>query len=199
MSKEKVQMDPKYIIKLTVTLFLTCCVVAGALGAKIAVGDKHEVYAFCGDGSFHMMHGEIITALMERKKINVCLFDNASYGCINNLQVGHGNKTLCTELRYRNKDGLFGDFLNIDYAKVAEGYGCKAYTIRTMEELVAAFEDAKKIKNVPVLFDIKVLPKTMTDGYGSWWRVGDTEVSERQENLDAYADHLAHVKDARKY
>ena len=39
----------------------------------------------------------------------------------------------------------------------------------------------------------------MTDGYDSWWRVGDTEVSERQENLDAYADHLAHVKDARKY
>ena len=33
MSKEKVSMDPKYIIKLTVTLFLTCCVVAGALGA----------------------------------------------------------------------------------------------------------------------------------------------------------------------
>ena len=33
MSKEKVQMDPMYIIKLTVTLFLTCCVVAGALGA----------------------------------------------------------------------------------------------------------------------------------------------------------------------
>jgi len=173
--------------------------IAGALGAKLAVGDKHEVYAFCGDGSWHMMHSEIITALMERKKINVCLFDNASYGCINNLQVGHGNKTLCTELRFRNKDGLFGDFLNIDYAKVAEGYGCKAYSIRTMEELVAAFEDAKKVKNVPVVFDIKVLPKTMTDGYGSWWRVGDTEVSERQENLDAYADHLEHVKDARKY
>ena len=30
--KEKVQMDPKYIIKLTVTLFITCVVVAGALG-----------------------------------------------------------------------------------------------------------------------------------------------------------------------
>ena len=65
--------------------------------------------------------------------------------------------------------------------------------------LVAAFEDAKKVKNQPVLFDIKVLPKTMTDGYGSWWRVGDTEVSERQENLDAYASHMEHVKDARKY
>ena len=32
MSKEKVQMDPKYIIKLTVTLFVTCVVVAGLLG-----------------------------------------------------------------------------------------------------------------------------------------------------------------------
>ena len=30
--KEKIQMDPKYIIKLTVTLFITCVVVAGALG-----------------------------------------------------------------------------------------------------------------------------------------------------------------------
>ena len=78
-------------------------------------------------------------------------------------------------------------------------YGCKGYTIRTMDELKAAFADAKTVKDVPVLFDIKVLPKTMTDGYGSWWRVGDTEVSERQENLDAYASHLEHVKDARKY
>ena len=173
--------------------------VAGALGVKLAIGDKREVYAFCGDGSFNMLHGELITACQEHKKINICLFDNASFGCINNLQVGHGNVTLCTELRYRNKEGLFGDFMDIDYAKVAEAYGCKAYHIRTMEELVAAFEDAKKVKNRPVLFDIKVLPKTMTDGYGSWWRVGDTEVSERQENLDAYASHLEHVKDARKY
>lgn len=81
---------------------------------------------------------------------------------------------------------------------VAAGYGCKTYTATNLEELKAALLDAKK-QTVSTLIDIKVLPKTMTDGYGSWWRVGDTEVSERQENLDAYADHLAHVKDARKY
>lgn len=173
--------------------------VAGALGVKLAIGDKHEVYAFCGDGSFHMLHGELVTAAQEHKKVNICLFDNASYGCINNLQVGQGNEVLCTELRYRNKDGLFGDFMDIDYAGVAEAYGCKAYRVRTLEELSAALEDAKKIKNRPVLFDIKVLPKTMTDGYGSWWRVGNPEVSERKENHVAYAEHLAHVKDARKY
>lgn len=44
----------------------------------------------CGDGSQHA-HGELV-AVMERKKINICLFDNA-FGCINNLQ-GHGNATL---------------------------------------------------------------------------------------------------------
>ena len=173
--------------------------IAGALGVKIAIGDKREVYSFVGDGSFNMLHSELITACQEHKKINICLFDNARFGCINNLQVGHGNSTFCTELRYRNKDGLFGDFMNIDYAAVAKAYGCKSYTVRTMDELVKAFEDSRKIKHTPVLFDIKVLPKTMTDGYGSWWRVGDTEVSENPANLKAYKDHLAHVKDAKKY
>ena len=31
-TKEKVDMDPKYIITLTVTLFVTCVIVAGLLG-----------------------------------------------------------------------------------------------------------------------------------------------------------------------
>ena len=40
MSKEKVQMDPAYIIKLTVTLFLTCVIVAAALGGVNAVTEE---------------------------------------------------------------------------------------------------------------------------------------------------------------
>nr|WP_326185790.1 FMN-binding protein [uncultured Oscillibacter sp.] len=36
-TKEKVDMDPKYIIKLTVTLFVTCLVVAAALGGVNAI------------------------------------------------------------------------------------------------------------------------------------------------------------------
>ncbi len=174
--------------------------IAGALGVKLAIGDEHEVYSFCGDGSFNMLHSELITAVQEGKKIIVCLFDNASFGCINNLQVGHGNATLCTELRARGADGaLSGKFLDINYAQVAASYGCVAYQARTMGELKEALEQAKAVKGRPVLIDIKVLPKTMTDGYGAWWRVGDTEVSEFEGNRRAYADHLAHVKDARKY
>ena len=87
----------------------------------------------------------------------------------------------------------------VDFATIAEGYGCKAYTIHTLEELRQALVDAKRIQDGPVLFDIRVLPKSMTEGYGAWWRVGDTQVSENPRNLAAYQDHLAHVKDARKY
>ena len=173
--------------------------VSGALGVKYAIGD-HDVYAMVGDGSFIMLHSELLTAVQEHKKINVCVFNNASFGCINNLQVGHGNDTLCTELRFRGEDGEHsGKFIPIDFAKIAEGYGCKAFTIHSVDEMIAAIKEAKKIEGVPVVFDIRVLPKSMTEGYGSWWRVGDTEVSENPRNLAAYEDHLKHVKDARKY
>lgn len=173
--------------------------ISGALGVKYAQPER-EVYSMVGDGSFMMLHSEMVTAVQERTKINVVLFNNASFGCINNLQVGHGNETLCTELRYRGEDGAHsGKFLDIDFAKIAEGYGMKAYTVKTMDELYAAIADAKTIKDTPVLFDIRVLPKSMTEGYGSWWRCGDVEVSERPQQAAVWADHLAHEKDARKY
>jgi len=174
--------------------------VSGSLGVKYAIGPKHDVYAMVGDGSFVMLHSELLTAVQEHTKINVCVFNNASFGCINNLQVGHGNQTLCTELRYRGADGRHsGDFMAVDFAKIAQGYGAKAFTIHSLEEMKQALAEAKKIQGVPVVFDIRVLPKSMTEGYGSWWRVGDTEVSENPANIKAYQDHLAHVKDARKY
>lgn len=50
--------------------------VAGALGAKIAEPSK-EVYAMVGDGSYQMLHSELVTSLQENKKINVLLFDNS--------------------------------------------------------------------------------------------------------------------------
>ncbi|MDO4547212.1 MAG: 3D-(3,5/4)-trihydroxycyclohexane-1,2-dione acylhydrolase (decyclizing), partial [Clostridia bacterium] len=172
----------------------------GALGVKLAIGER-EVYAMVGDGSFTMLHSEMLTAIQERLKINICLFDNASFGCINNLQVGQGNDSLCTELRYRRSQSgkLDGDFLNVSYAKIAEGYGAVGYTIKTLEELERALEDSKNVTDRPVLFDIKVLPKSMTDGYLSWWRVGTPEVSENPRNRECWKEHLEHVGNARKY
>ena len=174
--------------------------ISGALGVKLAAGDR-EVYSMVGDGSFIMLHFELLTAVQEHKKINICLFDNASYGCINNLQNGQGNATLCTERRFRNPEtGRHdGKFMPVDFAAIARAYGCAAYMVRTMNELTAAIEAAKEIRDVPVLFDIKVLPKSMTEGYGAWWRVGTPAVSEKEGNQKAYRDLLAHLETARKY
>ena len=175
--------------------------VSGALGVKFAVGDDHEVYCMVGDGAFIMLHSEFLTAVQEHKKINVVVFDNASYGCINNLQTAQGNASLCTELRFRNPEtGKHdGNFISVDFAGIARAYGAKAYTVRTLEELEAAIAEAKKIKDVPVLFDVKVLPKSMTEGYGAWWRVGSVEVGGTEANRAAWANHVEHEKAARKY
>lgn len=175
--------------------------VSGAVGAKLAVGENREVYAMTGDGSFNMLHSELITAVQDGIKINVMLFDNSGFGCINNLQVDQGNDSMCTELRYRGDGGKLyhkGDFMSIDYAGVAAAYGCKSYRVKTAEELEAALEDAKK-QTCPTLIDIKVLPKSMTHGYGGWWRVGVAEVSERKSVQEARKSQDEHLAQARKY
>ena len=170
-----------------------------ALGAKLACPDK-EVYAMVGDGSYMMLHSELPTSIQERKKINVVVFDNMSFGCINNLQMGHGMGSFGTEFRYRNPETgkLDGDLIYIDFAKNAEGYGCKTYTVRNEEELRAAVEDAKK-QTVSTLIDIKVLPKTMTHDYESWWRVGSAEVAEKESILSATRRVKKELEKARKY
>ncbi len=173
--------------------------ICGALGAKLAVGDT-EVYSMVGDGSFLMLHSELYTAIQENKKINIMLFDNSGWGCIENLQNGQGTDTFGTRFTKRNSEtGLLdGAIIATDYAKIAEGYGCKAYTITTDEELYAALEDAKK-QTVSTLFDIKVAHKSMTDGYDSWWRVGVAEVSESERVKNCYEDMAANIKKARLY
>jgi len=160
--------------------------VNAALGVKMACPDR-EVYSMVGDGSYMMLHSELITSIQERMKINVVLFDNISFGCINNLQMENGMGSFYTEFRYRNPETgrLDGPLMCIDFAQNAESYGCKTYTVRNEEELRNAIIDSKK-QTVSTLIDIKVLPKTMTHGYESWWNVGCAEVSEKESIADAY-------------
>ncbi|NLL56195.1 MAG: 3D-(3,5/4)-trihydroxycyclohexane-1,2-dione acylhydrolase (decyclizing) [Clostridiales bacterium] len=173
--------------------------IAGAFGAKLACPSK-EVYAFAGDGSYNMMHSEMLTAIQEGKKINVLLFDNASFGCINNLQMGQGVDALCTEFRYRSGDKAIreGEFICIDYALSARGYGFVTYTARTIEQLKEAIVDSKK-QSKPTLIDIKVLPKTMTDGYNSWWNVGCIDNPVTDSGKAALQTRKTNLNSARKY
>ncbi|MFC0308114.1 3D-(3,5/4)-trihydroxycyclohexane-1,2-dione acylhydrolase (decyclizing) [Gallibacterium trehalosifermentans] len=173
--------------------------VAASLGAKLAEPTK-EVYTLLGDGSYLMLHTELVTAVQEHKKINVVLFDNMTNGCINNLQVGHGMDSFCTEFRFRNPETnkLDAGFIPIDFAMNAASYGCKTYTVRNEDELLAALADAKT-QTVPTLIDVKVLPKTMVHGYGSWWHVGVAEVSNKERIRQAYAHSQVRINEARRY
>ncbi len=172
--------------------------IAGALGSKLAEPEK-EVYAMCGDGSFLMLHSELVTSVQEGRKINVLLFDNSGFGCINNLQMSNGIGNLATEFRARDESGaLAGPLVPIDYAAVAAGYGVKTYRAANLQELAAALEDSKK-QTVSTLIDIKALPKTMTDGYGAWWHVGLASTSKNEKVRAAYQTKEQNLAKARKY
>jgi 3D-(3,5/4)-trihydroxycyclohexane-1,2-dione acylhydrolase (decyclizing) len=81
---------------------------------------------------------------------------------------------------------------------IARGYGLTAYTARNAGELKVALEEAKQTDN-SVLIDIKVLPKSMTDGYDSWWHVGIGDSKTNEKIKAAYDDRIQHLKDARMY
>lgn len=171
--------------------------VAATLGVKFAEPDN-EVYCVVGDSSFQMMHSEIMTIMQEQKKVNILIFDNCGFGCINNLEMTHGIGSLATEFRYTDGKKPTGNLIPVDYAKIGEGYGLKTYTCKTIAQLEEALQDAKK-QDVACLFDLKVIPKTMTDGYESWWDVGIAMTSTKESVRKAADEVLQGRKEARKY
>ena len=91
-----------------------------------------------------------------------------------------------------------GKVIQVDYAAIGAAYGCKTYTVKTLDELKAAIEDSKK-QTVSTLIDMKVLPKTMSAGYENWWRVGVAEVSTKPEVQAARKRIEDHLFEARHY
>ncbi len=87
---------------------------------------------------------------------------------------------------------------DLDFAACAAGYGVKTYRVTNMEELEEALEDSKK-QTVSTLIDIKVLPKTMTDGYGAWWHVGVAQTSKNEKVRSAGENMQKNLEKARKY
>lgn len=173
--------------------------VSAAVGVKMAEPDR-DVYVLVGDGSFNMLHSEFLTSLQEGLKINVVLLDNHGFQCIHNLQRSQGIPSFGNEYRKRESETnrLTGEYLKVDYAMVAKGYGGNGYTARTIDELTSAFKKAKKT-TTSCLFDIKTLPGTMTDGYDAWWRVGVAQVS-KHSSVEQAAQEMKHVvEQARKF
>ena len=173
--------------------------VSGAFGAALADLNR-EVYALVGDGSYLMLHSELVTSLQEGRKITVVLFNNHGFQCIHNLQRGHGSDGFGNEFRFRETETgrLTGSYLPIDFAAHARSLGLKAYKAGTAEELEAALLQAKN-ETISTLIEIAVVPGTNTDGYESWWQVGVPEVSVSGKVLSAYEEMKARIQAARLF
>ena len=171
--------------------------VGASLGVKMAEPDVEE-YTCIGDSGFQMLNSELGTIMQEKRKTNILVFDNCGFGCINNLEMTHGIGSIATEFRYTDGKKPCGDLVPTDYTKIGQAYGMKTYSCKSVEELRDALIDSRK-QTVACLFDLKVVPKTMTDGYGSWWNVGMAMVSDSESVRDAAQEVLDRRAEARKY
>lgn len=155
--------------------------IAAALGAKIACPER-EVVAIVGDGAYTMLHTELLTAIQEGKKIIVVVLDNSGFQCIDNLQGSQGIDHFGNEWKKRDPGTglLSGPSLTVDFAKNAESWGAVGLRARNVDEFRRAVRKALKEPR-PVVIDAKVSPKSMTNGYESWWHVGTAEVADNPE------------------
>ncbi|WP_433614924.1 3D-(3,5/4)-trihydroxycyclohexane-1,2-dione acylhydrolase (decyclizing) [Paenibacillus cellulositrophicus] len=172
--------------------------IAGAFGVKLAEPDK-EVYALVGDGSYLMLHSEILTSIQEGAKVNVILLDNHGYQCIHSLQRENGSDGFGNEFRLRSPETgrLTGEYVPVDYAAHARSMGIKAFSATSVDELKEALRQAGEEKG-STLIEIKVLPGTQSGGYESWWRVDVPEVSTSDKVRAARETMNEHVQLALK-
>ena len=104
--------------------------VPGAIGAACADPDR-PVFAWVGDGGFLMTGQEAATIVQEQLPVTIIVCDNAVWGSI---LVGQ-------QKRFENWD--FGTRLvSPDFAKLADGYGMKAFTVDETSDFEVALQGA---------------------------------------------------------
>lgn len=153
-----------------------------------------------GDGSYIMLHSELLTCIQEGLKITVILFDNHGYQCIRNLQEAHGSMGFGNEFRYRSQKNnqLSGDYLQIDFCQYAKALGAKAIYADSYDNFQAALETARQ-SILSTVIVLPVLPGTMSRGYETWWRVGIAEVSKSEKVKAAYDKMQLQIENAKLF
>lgn len=175
--------------------------VAAGLGVRLARGKQGgEVYVLVGDGSFVMLHSELLTCIQEHKKITVVIFDNKGYQCIHQLQKANGSKGFGNELRYRNPKSqqLDGDYLSVDFTQYAAALGAKSFYAPSYESLQQALVDSKNETQTCVIV-LPIAANSMSSGYETWWRVGVAEVSKSDSVHAAYDKMRAELDLAKSF
>ena len=105
--------------------------IGAAIGAKIACPDR-TVINIGGDGCFRMNMNELATASRYNIPIIQIVIDNRVLGMVRQWQtLYYGARYSATVLEDK-----------VDYCKVAEGLGCRAINVTTIDELEPALKEA---------------------------------------------------------
>ncbi|WP_449278372.1 thiamine pyrophosphate-binding protein [Leucobacter sp. GX24907] len=120
-----------------------------ALPAAIAAGlarPGRRVVSFTGDGGLGMCIGELETLARLDLDVTVVVFNDATLSLID-----------IKAIRGDDPEKKSVKFTHTDFARVAEGYGLQAYTVRTGSELRTALESSFAHRG-PSLIDVTVDP-----------------------------------------
>ena len=172
--------------------------IAGGLGVRFAKEDG-DVFVMVGDGSYLMMHTEIVTSLQENKKLIIILVDNHGYGSIDGLSKSLGSLGFGNKLQQRDPETgkLTGDFLKIDFVENVISLGAEAVRAKTREEFNSALENARENEKTTAI--VLELEPSDVPGYESWWDVPIAEVSEMPTVQQARKEYEEKVKKERYF
>ena len=114
------------------------------IGAKVGRKDK-TVVNIAGDGCFRMNMNEVATATRYNIPIIEVIFNNHVLGMVRQWQdLFYGKRYSATVLDDQ-----------VDFVKVSEGMGAKAYSVDTIEEFEKAFKEAIEL-NIPCVIDCHI-------------------------------------------
>lgn len=171
--------------------------IAGGLGVRRGAPDR-DVVVLVGDGSYLMLHTELVTAVAEGIKIIVVIVQNQGYASIGHLSESLGTHRFGTLYRRIDADRLNfeGDaLLPVDLAANARSYGLDVIEVKptpgATADLGAAIAKAKASDRSTVIH-INSDPRVYAPDNGAWWDVPVAEVSGDRAVQRARVDYVQH-------
>jgi 3D-(3,5/4)-trihydroxycyclohexane-1,2-dione acylhydrolase (decyclizing) len=172
-----------------------------AAGIGVARADKtRDAIVMVGDGSYLMMHTEMVSAVAEGIKFIIVLIQNHGYASIGHLSEDLGSQRYGTLYRYQDKAANnfeTGEILPIDLATNAESLGMNVIRIEptsnAISDLSAAVAKAKAFDG-PTLIHINSNPLLYAPDGEGWWDVPVAATSTLASTQKARADYEQALK-----
>jgi len=169
--------------------------IAGGIGVARADSTRDAI-VMVGDGSYLMMHSEIVSAVAEGIKFIIVLIQNHGYASIGHLSEDVGSQRYGTLYRTHDKAGNnfeSGNILPVDLAANAESYGINVIRVEPSPNALADLADAvvaAKAGDKATLIHINSDPLLYAPDGEGWWDVPVAEVSTLESTQKARTEYL---------